>query len=440
MRTDEQQPATENATPPEKATTSEKDATRDNAEAAPKTRSARLRDLAKAMTTSRVLRDRSVRAALFAFGLSRLIVLVIFVLVGLMKTAPDEFPGHFDAYVSLDKAPVARVLRHEVLTADVNWYVGIAEHGYEQIPFNNDVPRNWAFFPLFPLLLRLASYVTGEFVLTGMAFSHLCFLLALFLLHRLSLLFGLNADDADRSLFYLAFFPTSYFFSIPLPESLFLMLTVASFYFGKSERWWLAGLCGAFASATRTTGVLLLPALAVLYWEMYRPLPNIRALRKDGLALLLIPTGLLAFMIYLHRVTGNALAFKGAMAAWGRKAGFFFSPLVEYLSHPGEILAHWDFRLWNFVAVVIALACGIALLKRRQFALATYALLAVLVALSSALLQSQARYAMVVFPVYLVLGTLGRRRTFDQLIRVLFLVLFALMTALFAAHFTVALS
>jgi hypothetical protein len=218
------------------------------------------------------------------------------------------------------------------------------------------------------------------------------------------------------------------------------MLTVASFYFGKSERWWLAGLCGAFASATRTTGVLLLPALAVLYWEMYRPLPNIRALRKDGLALLLIPTGLLAFMIYLHRVTGNALAFKGAMAAWGRKAGFFFSPLVEYLSHPGEILAHWDFRLWNFVAVVIALACGIALLKRRQFALATYALLAVLVALSSALLQSQARYAMVVFPVYLVLGTLGRRRTFDQLIRVLFLVLFALMTALFAAHFTVALS
>src|SRR6185295_4456315 len=270
--------------------------------------------------------------------------------------------------------------------------------------------------------------------------SHLCFLLALFLLHRLSLLFGMSADDADRSLFYLAFFPTSYFFSIPLPEALLLMLTVASFYFAKSERWWLAGLCGAFASATRTTGVLLLPALAILFWEMYRPLRPLRALRKDGLALLLVPAGLVSFMIYLHVITGNALAFKGAMAAWGRKAGFFFTPLLDYLGHPAEIAAHWDFRLLNFSAVAIALACGIALLKRRQFALATYTLLVVLVALSSALLQSQARYAMVVFPVYLALAVWGRHARIDQTIRAVFLVLFALMSALFAAHFTLALS
>jgi hypothetical protein len=183
-----------------------------------------------------------------------------------------------------------------------------------------------------------------------------------------------------------------------------------------------------------------LPALAVLYWEMYRPLGTIRALRKEGLALLLIPAGLLSFMIYLQVITGNALAFKDAMAAWGRKAGFFFSPLLDYLGHPAEVAAHWDFRLLNFSAVTIALACGIALLKRRQFALAAYTLMAVLVALSSALLQSQARYAMVVFPVYLTLAIAGRQPKFDQVIRTVFLVLFALMSALFAAHFTLALS
>jgi hypothetical protein len=391
-------------------------------------------------TIRRLGRDRSVRAAIFAFTLSRVIVLVIFVLIGLLKTAPDSFPGHYDAYISLDKAPVARVLRQEVLTADVNWYIGIAEHGYEHMPFNADVPRNWAFFPLFPLLLHLAAFVTGEFAITGMVLSHLFFLVALFLLHRLALLFGLSADDADRSLFYLAVFPTSYFFSLPLPESLFLMLTIASFYFAKSERWWLAGLSGALASATRTTGVLLLPALAVLYWEKYRPLGSLRGWRKEGLALLLVPAGLLSFMIYLHVITGNALAFKGAMAAWGRKAGFFFSPLLEYLGHPAEVAAHWDFRLLNFSAVAIALACGIVLLKRRQFALAAYTLLAVLVALSSALLQSQARYAMVVFPVFMTLAMAGRHAKIDQVIRTVFLVLFALMSALFAAHFTLALS
>ena len=399
-----------------------------------------LRGLFTRETWSRLLGDRSVRAALFAFALSRTIVLVIFVLVGLMRTAPDVFPGHLDTYISVSRAPIARVLRQEVSTADVNWYVGISERGYDPGPYNADVKHNWAFFPLFPLTLRLASYVTGDFVLTGMFISHLCFLLALFLLHRVCLLFGLTGDDADRCLFYLAVFPTSYFFSLPLPESLFLMLTVASFYFAKRERWWLVGLCGAFASATRSTGVLLLPALALLYWQMYRPLRQLRPFRKDFLALLLIPGGLLSFMIYLHVITGNAFAFKDAMAAWGRKAGFFFLPLYEYLRQPGEIAAHWDFKLVNFLAVVMALACGVVWLKRRQFPLAVFALLSVLVALSSALLQSQARYAMVVFPVYMVLATWGRRSKVDQLISAIFLVLFGLMTAMFAAHFTLVLS
>lgn len=398
-----------------------------------------MKQLHLSQTIRRLIRDRGMRAALFSFTLSRVIVLVIFVLVGLLNPGPDPAPGHFDAYVSIAKIPFSRLFHEEVQTADVNWYIGIAEQGYEQIPFNADVKRHWAFFPAFPLLLRLASRVTGDFLFTGMMLSHVCFLLALLLLHRMSLLFGLSANDADRCLFYLAFFPTSYFFSIPLPEALFLLLTVASFYFAKSERWWIAGLCGALASATRSTGVLLLPALAALYWEMYRPL-RFRDLRKDSLALLLVPTGLISFMIYLKVTTGNALAFKGAMAAWGRQAGFFFTPLFDYLAHPFLILAHWDFRLLNFSAVVIALICGALLLKRSQFGLGVYTLLAALMALSSALLQSQARYAMVLFPIYMVLALVGRRAKVDQLIRAVFTVLFALMTALYAAHFTFALS
>jgi len=384
----------------------------------------------------RLLSDRSVRATLFFGVLSRVIILIIFLGIGWMKTAPDFFPGHIDAQISARRA-VARVVRQEVLTADVNWSIGIAEQGYQQGPFNADVAHNWAFFPLFPMILRLASYVTGEFVLTGMALSHLFFLLALYLLHRLCLRLGLTADDADRCLSYLAFFPTSYFLSLPLPEALFLMLTVGSFYLAKRERWWLAGLCGAFASATRTTGVLLLPALAVLYWQTYRPL---RPWRKDILALLLIPGGLVCFMIYLKVITGNPLAFAGAMAAWGREAGFFLWPLYDYLRHPAEIAAHWDFRLLNFLAAILALAAGGVLLKRRQFALGAYTLLTALVALSSTMLQSQARYMMVVFPIYLVLATWGRRTKVNQMVFAIFLVLFALMTALFAAHFTMALS
>ena len=384
----------------------------------------------------RLFRDRSVRAALFFGILSRIIVLMIFLGVGWMKSAPDVYPGHTDATISAHRAPT-HVLRGEVLTADVNWSVGIAEHGYQPGPFRADVPRNWAFFPLFPMILHLTSHLTGEFVLTGMGLSHLFFLFGLFLLHRLCLSWGLTADAADRCVTYLAFFPTSYFFSLPLTEALFLLLTVGSFYLAKQERWWLAGLCGAFASATRTAGVLLLPALAVLYWQTHRPL---RSLRKEILALLVVPVGLVSFMIYLKVMTGNPLAFRDSMAVWGRQSGFFLRPLYDYLRDPIQLAAHWDFRLLNFVAAVFGLVAGAVLVSRRQFALGVYTLLSVFLALSSSLLQSQARYMMVVFPVYLVLATWTSRPKVHQMVFAIFLVLFGLMTALFAAHFTLALS
>ena len=128
------------------------------------------------------------------------------------------------------------------------------------------------------------------------------------------------------------------------------------------------------------------------------------------------------------------------MTAWGREPGIFVWPLYDYLRHPAEIVAHWDFRLLNFLAAILALTAGGVLLKRRQFALGTYTLLSALVALSSSMLQSQARYMMVVFPIYLVLATWGRRTKVNQMVFAIFLVLFALMTALFAAHFTMALS
>jgi anaerobic C4-dicarboxylate transporter len=88
----------------------------------------------------------------------------------------------------------------------------------------------------------------------------------------------------------------------------------------------------------------------------------------------------------------------------------------------------------------MVVVCAVVLFKRRQFALATYTLLSVVLTLSSTLLQSQARYAMVVFPVYLVLGVAGRNDKVDQVLRLIFIVLLTFLTALFARHVTLALS
>jgi Gpi18-like mannosyltransferase len=138
--------------------------------------------------------------------------------------------------------------------------------GYLRQPFDieNARSRQFAFFPVHPLLLWLLSHVTKDVMLWGAALSNLFLFIGLYFLHKLTLAFGYDQSIARRTLFYTATFPVSYFFSVPLTEALFLMLTVTSFYAAKKEKWWIAGVLGAFASAARVNGVVLLPALLIL--------------------------------------------------------------------------------------------------------------------------------------------------------------------------------
>ena len=223
---------------------------------------------------------------------------------------------------------------------------------------------------------------------------------------------------------------------MPVSDPLFLLLTVASFLAAKRGVWWLAGLMGALAAATRVTGVLLLPALLILYWQQNG------GFKFDWkmLFLLLIPAGLLAFMIYLHFITGNAGAFADIQRTWGRNPGFFLQPLWNYITNPLVVTDRWDFRLLNFICAVLTFACGFVLVKWREWALAFYTFASVIVPLSSLELQSMGRYTMVVFPLFIVLAVAGSRLRIDQTIRAVFIGLLGIMSALFSGLVTLALS
>ena len=395
----------------------------------------------------RITGDSSVRRAFFVFTLTRLLVLAILLIGAQMsRVVTGSGASSRDMNLSLEKIPVGRILRDTVSVADINWYQGIARGGYEKIPFNADNSHNWAFFPLFPMLWRLAAYVTGEYPISGMLLSHIFFFLGLIFVHKAALAFGFSNTLADRGLFYLAVFPTSYFYSLPLTESLFLFLTACSIYSAKRGRWWTAGIVGGLASATRVTGILLLPALAVLYWEEYggdwrsKEVWRRAIWRKEFLSLLLVPVGIVSFMTYLYAITGNPIAFRDILVTWGRGTGIFVVTLLGYLRNPWLIAVPWDFRLINFTGAALALICGAWLLKWRQWTLGVYTLICVMAALSSLVLQSQARYAMVLFPMFLVLARAGERARIDETIRTISIALFCLMTALFAAHFSIALA
>jgi len=390
---------------------------------------------------NRIWRDEAFRSAAFAFTLTRLIVLGALLLVTNAHREVKNIPalgGPVDEVdVSLREQGILQRAQQAVVAADAVWYLNIARDGYEKQEFNTDQQHNWAFFPLFPLIINAAARITGEFPLTASLLSNIFFFAALMFLHQTAILFGSDNAGAARAVFYLAAFPTSYFFSFPFTESLFLLLTVASFYCAQRQMWWRAGALGAFASATRLAGLFLIPALLILYWQRYRG----RGLRPQLMSFGLMPLGLIAFMIYLRQTTGNALAFFDIQAAWGHAPNFFLRPLFNYLMNPLVLAERWDFRLLNFCAVVLALVCCGVLLWRRRWAPAVYGLISLIVPLSATLsLQSMARYVMVIFPVFFALASAGRLHCWDQIIRVLFVSLLTVMTVLFALHVALALA
>jgi hypothetical protein len=361
------------------------------------------------------------------------LIFLVLICVPHFKLVPPN-----DAYINLEHAPIARQLRQTMAQADTNHYMYIAQKGYSWEPFdiNRDHSRSFAFFPLFPILLWVLRRTTSDAMLWGAALCNLFLFLALVLLYRLTVAFGYGDSVARRTIFYVAAFPVSYFFSLPFTESLFVFLTVASFYAAKRERWWVAGVMGMLASATRLTGVLLLPSLLILSWQIYRSLQ----IRKI-LGLLLIPLGLFSYMFYQWWLSGDALAFKHASVAWGRKPTIFFlGPLFRYLMHPHEIVAGWHFNLLNACCALLCFFCIYILVRRREWAFAFYTFTSVLVPLSSGLLQSLERYTMGFFPMFIGLAIAVRPGHVDQAIRFVFVFLLAIMTFLYAIGIANALS
>ncbi len=129
-------------------------------------------------------------------------------------------------------------------------YRTIAEKGYDR-------SDRVAFFPLFPLLLR--SVDPFHFPIAGVILSNVAFAIALLLLGAIA------GEDGGRAMFYLAFFPTSYFLSLPVTEALFLALSLGAALCATRGRWLGAGVLGGLATATRVTGILLLPTLLIVF-------------------------------------------------------------------------------------------------------------------------------------------------------------------------------
>jgi hypothetical protein len=291
---------------------------------------------------------------------------------------------------------------------DTRWYLDIARNGYSTTVVGPNGETNTAFFPLYPFLVRVLGAGLGDYFLAGIVISNICLIIAAAVLYRLTAL-DRDKDTALGSVKYLFLFPSAFVLSGFFSEALFLLLAVLSFYFAKSGRWFLAGVAGFFVALTRPLGVLVIIPLAYEYLRSINW--DLRRIGAKALYLGLIPCGLGVFSLYLFYRTGNPLDFLQKTGAWGR-----------YLTNPFEVLFRGLLaeNLHVLFGAAFAAACLLLLVlsfRRIGGAYLILGLYSLLVPLSSGMvpLRGTARYALVIFPLYMILAGIARRhRYLDQ--------------------------
>jgi len=321
---------------------------------------------------------------------------------------------------------------------DAGFYVDIAQYGYWPASTLHTA-SNWIFLPLYPLLMYPFGHLFGgsgaAFDIAGIIVSNAAGLVAvtyLYLLVRCEF----SSRIASRAVCYLILFPTSFYLSAVYSESFFLACTIACIYYARQRRWWLAGMCGAFASLVRIQGFLLIAPVAWEYWQVlsdrYSALPErsgmslgqktstwlksrllgislaAQASRNwfNLLAVVLIPLGLVPFFIYSKVKTGDFLAtIHSQTVGWGRYFEFPWQLLANALRHPhAPNPMDWNFWLLNMIMIVVFLACIIWSLRKLRMIYTLYTLVMVLMPLSTASINSVSRYYLTIFPAFMLLA------------------------------------
>lgn len=323
---------------------------------------------------------------------------------------------------------------------DSGFYISIAQFNYvKATPEMLHVRTNWVFYPFYPMLISGLGKLFGgsetALNISGVVISNiagLIFISYLYLLVRKEW----NQRVARRTVLYLALFPTAIFLSGIYTEALLLGFSVACLYYARKQQWWLAGLLGGLATFTRLQGIVMAVPLAWEYLrvvsERYAPQPDEQPQKLlerarlwlryyfrgialaahdlknwlNGLAIFLVPCGLLLFMIYGQLYIGDFMAtFHASSWGWGRQISPPWRLLIYSLRNPilGDPL-NWNFWVVNIVASFAFLGAVIWAFRRLPISYALYTAAAVLLPLSANLLNSTIRYYLLAFPAFILLA------------------------------------
>jgi hypothetical protein len=279
------------------------------------------------------------------------------------------------------------------LIKDSGFYLGIAEHGY------TGDPARGAFFPVFPLLIHLASYLTGgDYLIAGLAASVVCgaasavgvWLLAARVCDRLV---------ADHAVMLYCLFPGAMTFGMLYSEPLAVALAAATLLALLDRRWLLAGIIGAVATAERPSLIIFVAVSGVAALQAIWARREWRALIAPALT----PLGVLAYFDFLgHRYHNYGYWFWIENRGWHQH--------LDWGAHTFGVLlwlnprdAHHKLYIVMLLIMFVAAVAGIALMldARLPLPVTLFGILTIVLAIISSDGGTKPRLVWVAFPIFI---------------------------------------
>jgi len=302
---------------------------------------------------------------------------------------------------------------------DGNHYLFIAENWYVNF---GDKKNLLVFFPLYPIAIKIVSLLTFNYQLAGILVSNISLILGCIYLYKLTAM-DFDEDTGIRAVKYLLIFPVSFFLGITFSESMFFALTAATFYYLRKRNYRTAGVLSFLAAMTRSFGVLIAVPMVVdfiMEFKNNRKLLKIYMFRRIG-AIASPFLGISVYLLINQKVSGNPLTFlKYQKEHWHQSLGFFGSTIKMVASNIFGNNYSESASLWapQLILIFLALILLCLSIKRLNISYVTYMIGYIFLTISPTWLLSAPRYLMCLFPLFILLGYLGRKRSVDFAITV----------------------
>jgi Gpi18-like mannosyltransferase len=351
--------------------------------------------------------------ALAIFGSSRLVVVwAMFMAAHIVLPSGSPAAAEFD---------VGSSWYRYLLRWDSAWYATILNEGYKYNG-NDSVFQSVVFYPLYPLTAKALTILSGiDGLLALLVVANVAAVLCVLLLFKY-VRQSYGDEVAWLTIAFLSFFPTSLFLSAGYTESLTLLLILCCFLLLEREQYIVAAVFAGLASATRSTGLVLLP---VIIWELWRKfVADYRQFFSYAMFCSILATsGLWLYIVYLWSAFDSPFAFATVYAgAWGHGENGIGHNFISALLLKGffplptghDVLIPYpkNFDVWFFLLFLTLILVHRKWLPSSLylFALAVLMLPYLTVTGGPNRFISMTRYILLAFPAFIVMAQLCKNR------------------------------